>query len=175
MNWISNYVRPKINSLFSRREVPENLWTKCHECGTMLFHRELSDNLYVCTNCDHHMAISPRARFAALFDGGIFTEVKVPEPLVDPLQFRDQKKYVDRLKAARDKTGEQDAILVAHGRIDVERLPDAYGVVSYVFNRNIPLEQCADAIYTRYDLFYLSLGGAVVFVQPFHVSCHDGG
>jgi acetyl-CoA carboxylase carboxyl transferase subunit beta len=93
MNWITNYVRPKINSLFSRREVPENLWTKCPECGTMLFHRELADNLNVCTNCDHHMAITPRERFAALFDGGIFTEVKVPEPVADPLHFRDQKKY----------------------------------------------------------------------------------
>ena len=70
MNWISNYVRPKINSLFSRREVPENLWTKCDECGTMLFHRELSDNLNVCTNCNHHMQITPRERFKALFDGG---------------------------------------------------------------------------------------------------------
>jgi acetyl-CoA carboxylase beta subunit len=106
MNWISNYVRPKINSLFSRREVPENLWTKCDECGTMLFHRELSDNLNVCTNCNHHMQITPRARFHALFDGGVFTEVKVPEPLADPLQFRDQKKYPDRMKAAQKATGE---------------------------------------------------------------------
>ena len=80
MNWITNYVRPKINSLFSRREVPENLWTKCPECGTMLFHRELAGNLNVCSSCDHHMAITPRERFEALFDGGIFTEVKVPEP-----------------------------------------------------------------------------------------------
>ena len=60
MNWITNYVRPTINSLFSRREVPENLWTKCPECGTMLFHRELKDNLNVCTTCDHHMGITPR-------------------------------------------------------------------------------------------------------------------
>ena len=66
MNWITNYVRPRINSLFSRREVPENLWTKCPECGTMLFHRELSDNLNVCTNCDHHMAITPRDRLLAV-------------------------------------------------------------------------------------------------------------
>ena len=72
MNWISNYVRPKINSLFSRREVPENLWVKCDECGTMLFHRELADALQVCTNCGHHMAISPRERFRALFDGGVY-------------------------------------------------------------------------------------------------------
>ncbi|UXU73764.1 MULTISPECIES: acetyl-CoA carboxylase, carboxyltransferase subunit beta [unclassified Paracoccus (in: a-proteobacteria)] len=117
MNWITNYVRPRINSLFSRREVPENLWTKCPECGTMLFHRELAENLNVCSNCDHHLAISPRARFAALFDGGIFNEVKVPEPVADPLQFRDQKKYPERLKAAQKSTGEKEAMLVAEGEI----------------------------------------------------------
>ena len=117
MNWISNYVRPKINSLFSRREVPENLWTKCSECGTMLFHRELADNLNVCTNCDHHMAISPRERFEALFDSGIFTEVKVPEVTVDPLHFRDQKRYPDRIKAAQKASGEKEAMLVAMGEI----------------------------------------------------------
>lgn len=117
MNWISNYVRPKINSLFSRREVPENLWTKCPECGTMLFHRELQAALNVCSNCDHHMAISPRDRFVALFDGGIFTEVKVPDAVVDPLHFRDQKKYPDRIKAAQKASGEKDAMLVAEGEI----------------------------------------------------------
>ena len=117
MNWITNYVRPKINSLFSRREVPENLWTKCPECGTMLFHRELAGNLNVCTSCDHHMAISPRDRFKSLFDGGIFTEVKVPEPVADPLHFKDQKKYPDRLKGAQKATGEKEAMLVAEGEM----------------------------------------------------------
>jgi len=117
MNWITNYVRPRINSIFSRREVPENLWTKCDECGTMLFHRELSDNLNVCTHCDHHMAITPRDRFNALFDGGIFVEVKVPEPITDPLQFKDQKKYPERMKAAQKKTAEKEAMLVAEGEI----------------------------------------------------------
>jgi len=118
MNWITNYVRPKINSLFSRREVPENLWTKCPECGTMLFHRELAANLNVCTTCEHHMAISPRERFEALFDGGIFTEVKVPDAVIDPLHFRDQKKYTDRIKAAQKSSGEKDAMLVAEGEIN---------------------------------------------------------
>ena len=117
MNWISNYVRPKINSLFSRREVPENLWSKCPECGTMLFHRELADNLNVCSNCEHHMAITPRERFTALFDGGIFVEVKVPDVTVDPLHFRDQKKYPDRLKAAQKASGEKEAMLVVSGEI----------------------------------------------------------
>ncbi len=117
MNWITNYVRPRINSIFSRREVPENLWTKCSGCGTMLFHRELSDNLNVCIHCSHHMAITPRDRFTALFDGGIFTEVSVPEPVEDPLKFRDQKKYPDRMKAAQKGTGEQEAMLVAEGEV----------------------------------------------------------
>jgi acetyl-CoA carboxylase carboxyl transferase subunit beta len=131
MNWITNYVRPRINSIFSRREVPENLWTKCDECGTMLFHRELADNLQVCTNCGHHMAISPRARLAALFDGGVFTEVKVPEPIVDPLKFRDTKKYPDRLKEARAATGEREAMLVAEGEIG--RTPIVAAVQDFSF------------------------------------------
>ncbi|PKP84309.1 MAG: acetyl-CoA carboxylase carboxyl transferase subunit beta [Alphaproteobacteria bacterium HGW-Alphaproteobacteria-2] len=117
MNWISNYVRPRINSLFSRREMPENLWSKCDSCGTMLFHRELRDNLEVCTGCAHHMPIAPRRRFEALFDGGIFTEVKVPAPVSDPLHFRDQKKYPERLRAAQKETGEAEAMLVAEGEI----------------------------------------------------------
>lgn len=121
MNWINNYVRPRINSIFSRREVPENLWSKCDECGTMLFHRELSDNLNVCTQCGHHMAISPSDRFAGLFDGGIFVEIDVPQPVTDPLGFKDQKKYPDRMKAAQKKTDEKEAMLIAEG--DIGRTP----------------------------------------------------
>ena len=117
MNWISNYVRPKINSLFSRREVPENLWSKCGECGTMLFHRELSDNLNVCPNCEHHMSFKPRDRFKALFDDGLFFEVEVLDPTVDPLKFKDQKKYTDRLKTATKVVGEKEAMLIAEGEI----------------------------------------------------------
>ena len=131
MNWITNYVRPKINSLFSRREVPENLWTKCPECGTMLFHRELAANLNVCSSCDHHMAITPRERFTALFDAGIFTEVKVPDPVIDPLHFRDQKKYPDRIKAAQKASGEKDAMLVAEG--DVGRTPMVVAAQDFSF------------------------------------------
>ena len=81
----------------------------------MLFHRELADNLNVCTNCDHHMPITARDRLASIFDGGAFVDVAVPEPVADPLQFRDQKKYTDRIKDARKKTGERDAMLVASG------------------------------------------------------------
>lgn len=117
MNWITNYVRPRINSIFSRREVPDNLWTKCDSCGTMLFHRELKENMHVCTSCGHHMAITPRERFNRLFDGGIFTEISVESPMADPLHFRDSKKYPDRMKTAQKTTGEKEAMLVAEGEI----------------------------------------------------------
>ena len=117
MNWISDYMPPKIKSFFQRREMPENLWAKCDACGQMIFHRELSENLNVCPNCNHHMAIAPRMRFRSLFDGGIFTEIKVPDPLADPLNFRDEKRYTDRMREARRKTGEHEAMLVARGQL----------------------------------------------------------
>ena len=131
MNWITNYVRPTINSIFSRREVPENLWTKCDSCGTMLFHRELSDNLNVCTQCGNHMAIGARERLIALFDGGVFVEVQVPEPLEDPLKFRDQKKYPERMRSAQKSTGEKDAMIVAEGEIG--RTPIVAAVQNFAF------------------------------------------
>jgi len=117
MNWITDYVPPKIKSFFQRRETPENLWSKCESCGQMIFHRELSENLNVCPGCDFHMAITPRARFKALFAGGVFAEVEVPEAVPDPLNFRDSKRYTDRVKEARRKTGENDAMLVVQGDI----------------------------------------------------------
>lgn len=116
MNWITDYV-PKIKSIFTRREMPENLWAKCDSCGQMIFHRELKDALQVCPNCGHHMAISPRERFKALFDGGVFVQIEVPEPITDPLGFRDEKRYTERLRDARRKTGEHEAMLVAQGDI----------------------------------------------------------
>jgi len=97
----------------------------------MLFHRELAHNLNVCTNCDHHMPIRARERLASLFDGGAFTEVPVPEPVADPLHFRDQKKYTDRLKDARRKTGERDAMLVAEG--EIRRTPTIVAVQDFSF------------------------------------------
>ncbi len=117
MNWITDFVTPKVKSLFSKREMPENLWVKCESCSQMLFHRELAENLQVCPSCGFHMAIIPRDRFRGLFDGGVFVEIDVPEPLADPLQFRDEKRYSDRIRDARRKTNEKDAMLVAHGQI----------------------------------------------------------
>ena len=117
MNWLSNYVRPKIRALVAPREMPENLWHKCPSCEAMIFHREMEDDLHVCRHCGHHMRLDPDKRLGMLFDNGDYQLVDLPKTPVDPLKFRDTKRYVDRLKEARDKTHLDDAILVAHGLI----------------------------------------------------------
>ena len=117
MNWLTNFVRPKIRALSAKRETPDNLWLKCPSCGAMLFHRDLLQNLNVCPQCNFHMKIGARERLRVLFDDGRFQQIELPKALVDPLKFRDQKRYTDRLKEAQAKTGNNDAILVAHGEI----------------------------------------------------------
>ena len=117
MNWITDYVPPKIKSFFQRREMPENLWQNCESCGQMIFHRDLAEALNVCPSCGHHMAITPKERFHALFDHGAYAEIEVTDPLADPLHFRDEKRYSDRMKDTRRKTGEHEAMLVARGTI----------------------------------------------------------
>jgi len=117
MNWISNFVRPKIRALVQKTEVPENLWLKCDACGAMIFHRELEASHRVCPHCDHHMRIGPKERLALLFDDGEFNRIELPEVPGDPLRFRDRRRYSERLKEAQSKTGEKDAIVVAHGTL----------------------------------------------------------
>jgi acetyl-CoA carboxylase carboxyl transferase subunit beta len=116
MSWLTNVVLPKIRAVVAKREVPDNLWTKCPSCGQMLFHRELEKNLQVCHACGHHMRIGAERRLAILFDGGDFTRIELPRVVVDPLKFRDRKRYSDRLREAQAATP-GDAIQVAHGRI----------------------------------------------------------
>lgn len=117
MNWLTNKVLPKIRALGRRDDTPDNLWHKCPKCGQMIFHRDLAAADKVCPHCGHHMRISPKERFKALFDDGEYTQIELPEVLADPLKFRDSKRYTDRLKENRTKTGETDAVLVAHGEM----------------------------------------------------------
>jgi acetyl-CoA carboxylase carboxyl transferase subunit beta len=116
MNWISNFVRPKIRALV-QKEVPENLWRKCPACAQMIFHRELEANLLVCPHCGHHMRIGAGERLKMLFDDGQYQTIELPDVPVDPLKFRDRKRYAERLKEAQAKTGGKDAIRVAHGEM----------------------------------------------------------
>ena len=165
MNWISNYVRPRINSLFSRRDVPENLWTKCTECGTMLFHRELSQNINVCPNCDHHMNISPRDRLKNLFDDGKFIELYVPKPINDPLSFKDQKKYPERMKSAQKKTESEEAMVVAEGYMGRARVVTAVQDFGFMggsmgmYVGNAIIEACKLAVEKKCPLILFSAAG----------------
>ena len=118
MSWLSNFVRPRIQALVRKRDTPENLWVNCAECSQMIFHRDLVANLHVCPHCDHHMRIGPTERFDSLFDAGSFQRIELPEVPADPLKFRDEKRYVERLRETRQKTGENEAIAVAHGTMD---------------------------------------------------------
>ncbi|MBI4723660.1 MAG: acetyl-CoA carboxylase carboxyltransferase subunit beta [Rhodomicrobium sp.] len=118
MNWINNVVRPKIRGLWQKREMPENLWVKCPETGQMVFHRDLEANQFVIPGSGYHMRIGAEARLKLFFDGGKFEVVPAPEVPADPLKFRDEKRYADRLKDARVKTGMNDAILTGLGTLD---------------------------------------------------------
>jgi acetyl-CoA carboxylase carboxyl transferase subunit beta len=115
MNWITNYVRPKIQALVQRRDVPDDLWEKCASCGQMVFHRELESNLRVCPHCGYHMRISAQKRLEIMFDEGKYTTIELPQTPIDPLKFRDQKRYTERLREANAKNDGHEAIIVAHG------------------------------------------------------------
>ena len=131
MNWITNFVRPKINSILGRREMPENLWIKDPETGEMVFHKDLEENQFVIPSSGHHMRISAHERLIHFYDGGAFQTLETPKVVADPLRFRDEKRYVDRLKEARSKTALEDAVLATQGTI--EDLPIVAVVQDFAF------------------------------------------
>jgi acetyl-CoA carboxylase carboxyl transferase subunit beta len=119
LNWIRNFIRPKIRSfLGAKKEVPENMWVKCPESGQMVFYRDLEANQFVIPGSGYHMRMPPEARLKLLFDGGEFELIEMPEVAIDPLGFRDERKYVDRLKEARQKNNSDDAVQAAVGKLD---------------------------------------------------------
>jgi len=104
MNWLTNYVLPKIRA-FTRKDVPDNLWRKCPGCEQMLFHRELAANLEVCRHCGHHFRIGSQTRFKMLFDDSVFEKIEAPRVPLDPLRFRDRKRYTERLRDGQAALG----------------------------------------------------------------------
>jgi acetyl-CoA carboxylase carboxyl transferase subunit beta len=118
MNWLTNFVLPKIRAVVAKKDLPDNLWHKCPNCGQMLFHRDLEANLFVCGSCGHHLRLPPERRLALLFDEARYKVIELPKTVVDPLKFRDRKRYTERLKEAQAKSGAgRDALVVAHGTI----------------------------------------------------------
>ena len=131
MSWINNVVRPKIRNLLNKREVSPNLWIKCPETGEMVFHRDLELNQFVIPNSGYHMRMNATQRLAHFFDGGAYESIALPEVPVDPLKFRDERRYGDRLRDARTKTNMNDAVLVGSG--DVEAVPVVAAVQDFDF------------------------------------------
>jgi acetyl-CoA carboxylase carboxyl transferase subunit beta len=118
MNWISNVVRPKIRGFLNRRETPENLWIKCPETGQLVFYKDVEANQFVIPGSNYHMRMSATARLKSMFDGETWFDLAVADVPLDPLKFRDERRYTDRLKDARAKTGTTDAIKLGYGKLD---------------------------------------------------------
>ena len=117
MSWLSNFVRPKIRALVKKSDTPNNLWVKCNNCGTMVYHKDLKETSNVCPTCNHHMKMSARQRVNWVLDEGTITDAIIPQTISDPLNFKDNKKYTDRLKVSKGKTQNEDAIIIARGKI----------------------------------------------------------
>ena len=131
MSWINNVVRPKIRGLLNKREVAQNLWIKCPETGEMVFHRDLEANQYVIPGSGYHMRMTTRQRLETFFDGGVYEALSLPDVPVDPLKFRDERRYTERLRDARAKTNAVDAVQVASGT--VENVPLIAAVQDFAF------------------------------------------
>lgn len=118
MNWIKNIVRPRFEAVFRKKSnTPDNLWINCNECGEMIFHRDIEALAKVCPGCDYHMRMNSEERFKQLFDDGAYEKIETPDVPIDPLKFRDTKKYSDRLKEAQSKTGKKDAVTIGLGKM----------------------------------------------------------
>ena len=122
MNWINNLVRPKIRSILRKKEMPDNLWVKCPETGQMIYYKDLEANQFVVPGSNFHMRMSARARLKSLFDDGDYETLTLPDAPLDPLKFRDERRYTDKVKDARGKTGLADAVLAGAGRLDGQRI-----------------------------------------------------
>ncbi len=118
MNWITKFIKPKIKSLFEKKssKTEENLWTTCG-CKNLIYKEDMESNQKVCPKCGAHHKLTCRERFETFFDNKEFELIETPLPKDDPLNFEDKKKYIDRLKAARKLTGQDDAILIAKGKV----------------------------------------------------------
>ena len=131
MNWLTNFVKPKLSALVSRREVPENLWQNCPSCANMLHHKDLNENLRVCNTCNYHFRMSAEKRIEILFGDNNFKEIELNIIPDDPLKFNDKKKYIDRLKEYRKKTNRNDAFILGKG--DINQKNAIFGFMNFNF------------------------------------------
>ena len=172
MNWLTEYVRPKIRTLFTRTEVPENLWHQCPGCQQMIFRSDLMSGRKVCPQCGRHMRATAAERLDWTFDAGSFTRIELPKPVNDPLRFRDSKRYTDRLREAREKTDVEDAIVVAHGLIGGHKAVVA--VMDFSFIGGTMGAAVGDAIVAAAKLAVLQQSPLIVFTASGGARMQEG-
>ena len=131
MNWLTNFVKPRLSSLVKRRDVSERLWNNCVSCGNMIHHKDLNENLRVCMNCDYHFRMNAEDRIKLFFAKNEYTEIELDKITDDPLSFSDKKKYKDRLKEYRKKTSREDAFILIQGKIENKEL--ILGLMNFEF------------------------------------------
>lgn len=171
MNWLTEFVRPKIRTLLGRREIPDNLWHQCPACQQMIFQRDLEANLRVCPHCGHHMRAGAAERLAWTLDEG-GTRIELPRVLPDPLRFRDTKRYTDRLREAREKTGLNDALLVAHGTI--EGRPAVVAAMEFGFLGGSMGAAVGEGLLAAARLAVLQKAGLIVFTASGGARMQEG-
>jgi acetyl-CoA carboxylase carboxyl transferase subunit beta len=161
MNWLTNYVRPKLHGLVGEKDLPDNLWEKCPSCGGMIYRRELEQNDFVCTLCGHCLRLSAKKRLDMLFDDGVYTPIELPDVKENPLKFADLKDYGDRLSDARKKTRLDEAILVACG--DLGGRPVVAGAFDFSFMGGSMGSAVGEAILAAADLALLQEAPLILF------------
>lgn len=172
MNWISEWALPKIKTLFGApREMPDNLWHKCPSCETMVFQNDLEANLRVCTHCGHHMRLSARQRLDATLDEG-WQRAEIEKVPLDPLRFKDQRRYADRLKEAQAKSGMDDAVMVGHGKLEGQRAVVA--VFEFAFMAGSMGAGVGEALVTAARLAVLQDAPLVVFASSGGARMQEG-
>ena len=172
MNWISEWALPKIKTLFgTAREMPDNLWHKCPSCEKMIFQNDLEANLRVCTHCGHHMRLSAKQRLDATLDEG-WQRAEVEKVPLDPLRFKDQRRYAERLKEAQAKSGMEDAVMVGHGAIDGRRAVVA--VFEFAFMAGSMGAGVGEALVTAARLAVLQDAPLVVFASSGGARMQEG-
>ncbi|MGH6867158.1 MAG: acetyl-CoA carboxylase, carboxyltransferase subunit beta [Methyloceanibacter sp.] len=166
MNWINNVVRPKIRSILRKKELPDNLWVKCPETGQMIYYKDLEANEFVVPGSEYHWRMTGPARLKSLFDGGEYETLPLPEAPADPLKFRDERRYTDRLKDARSKTGLTDAVVAGAGGLEGQKIVAA--VQDFHFMGGSLGTAAGDAVIT-------AMRAAVVRETPFILFAASGG
>ena len=131
MNWLTNFVKPKLSALVKRKDVPENLWQNCPSCGNMIHHKDLKENLRVCNTCNHHFRMSADDRIKLIFSKDETQEIELDKISDDPLNFSDKKKYKDRLKEYRKKTKREDAFILLNTKIGQSNI--VCGLMNFAF------------------------------------------